>query len=74
MRRAVAAVRAGRAPEVRVDAGAARRRLARLRVTMSLREISERTGVSVGALQHLQQGDRRQVALVTQQRLAAVVP
>jgi hypothetical protein len=36
-----------------------------------MRAISELTGVSVGALQHLQQQDRTHVALVTVQRLDA---
>jgi hypothetical protein len=50
MRRAVA-VRAGRAPELRVPAGPARRRLEELRARgLSIRAISELTGVSVAAL------------------------
>jgi hypothetical protein len=69
----VAAVAAGRAPQVRVSARAARRQLSRLRASgLSLRAVSERTGVSVGALQHLQQRDRKRVSLSTLQRLQAV--
>ena len=75
VRHAVAAVRRGQAPGTRVPPDRARRQLDRLRAAgLSMRAISARTGVSVGALQHLQQRDRRHVALTTQQRLAAVVP
>jgi hypothetical protein len=70
MRRAVGA---GRAPELRVPAAPARRRLEDLRARgLSMRAISNLSGVSVGALQHLWQRDRRHVALVTRQRLDAV--
>jgi hypothetical protein len=73
MRRAVAAVRAGRPPETRVDPGPARRRLEQLRARgLSIRVISELSGVSIGALQHLQQRNRRHVSIVTVQRLDAV--
>lgn len=74
MRRAVAAVRAGRRPELSVAPRMARVHLAKLRARgLSLRAIAELSGVSIGALQHLQQRDRRHVALTTAQRLAAVV-
>lgn len=73
MRRALAAVRRGVQPEMRVPAGPSRRRLGKLRARgLSLRAVAELTGVSVGALQHIQQG-RSRVSLVTAQRLEAVV-
>ena len=75
LRRAVAAVHAGRAPEIRVAPAKARRQLARLRARgLSIRAIAEATGVSVGALQHLWQRDRRHVALTTEQRLLGYRP
>lgn len=74
MRRAVAAVRAGRQPEMRVSPVASRRRLEHLRAEgLSIRRIAELSGVPVGTLQHLARADRAHVALTTQQRLAAVV-
>lgn len=74
-RRAVQAVRAGRAPQVRMPATRARRSLDRLRSSgLSLRAIAEQSGVSVGALQHLQQRDRAHVALTTVQRLERCRP
>jgi hypothetical protein len=58
---------------MRVPPAIARRQLNRLRARgLSIRAISDLSGVSVGALQHLVQRDRRHVALSTQQRLAAV--
>jgi hypothetical protein len=75
MRRALEAVKAGRALELRVPATTARRRLTMLRnAGLSIRAIAELSGVSVGPLQHLQQRDRRHVAIITEQRLEACRP
>ena len=59
---------------MRVPPGLARAQLTRLRARgLSIRAISELSGVSIGALQHLARRDRRHVALSTQQRLAGSV-
>lgn len=73
LRRAVAAVRAGRQPELRVDARRARRQLARLRARgLSVRQVAELSGVSVGTLQHLAVADRAHVTMTTERRLLTV--
>jgi hypothetical protein len=74
MRRAVTAVRSGRAPEQRVSPTQARRDLGRLRKSgLSVRAISELTGIPQPTLWHVARRDRAKVSVVTAQRLAAAL-